>query len=353
MRKTEHPRLQRSPERRSRRDDPLLRQRVGAGQVSRRRRSAGERRHQSGRPRLQGRCRSRPRSRASIRRASSRSTRARTWSSTTAGGFTPRGAFTLHAYVFATTPAKGRQGLVTRWSERDQGRIRARARRRRARRCCSATAGAAWRSSLRGKPLLASVWYSIAAGFDPATGRAWIAQAPIVNSVNSLLGPVCPIDGDAFVEARADVVLADAGVPLVMAGWVESGERSRPIVGGHFNGKLDRPKIYGRAIDRRGGAGARRRARARVEGLLARWDFAAGIGPDGIATDRVADVSGNGLDGIVREPADARSHGLQLEGSRGELRARAVRVRRDPLPRRRPRGLRLGCRISSSSFPPA
>ena len=28
------------------------------------------------------------------------------------------GAFTIHAYVLATTPAKGRQGLVTRWSER-------------------------------------------------------------------------------------------------------------------------------------------------------------------------------------------------------------------------------------------
>ena len=32
------------------------------------------------------------------------------------GGLHPSGAFTLHVYVHATTPAKGAQGILTRWS---------------------------------------------------------------------------------------------------------------------------------------------------------------------------------------------------------------------------------------------
>ncbi len=206
------------------------------------------------------------------------------------------GAFTIHAYVFATTPGKGRQGLVTRWSEQSKagfalvldpdgpalligdgsGRVA---------------------SVAAEKPLLASVWYSIAAGFDPTTGQAWIGQAPIVNSVNSLLGPVCPIDGDAFRQARSDVTPADPEVPLVMAGWVEGGSDSRPIVGGHFNGKLDRPKIYRGTLDRQDLQALHEGSEPAASSFFARWDFAAGIGPDGIATDSVADKSGNGLDG--------------------------------------------------------
>jgi len=212
------------------------------------------------------------------------------------GRLHPGGAFALHAYVYPTTPAKGRQGLITRWSgPRKAGYALVLDAEGPALLLGDGKGRVAVVAS--GKPLLPSVWYSIAAGFDPAAGRAWVAQTPVVNSVNSLLGPVCPIDGDAFVEARADAVPADAGVPLVMAGWVESGDASRPIVGGHFNGKLDRPKIYGRALGREEvlalGAGGEPAA----EGLLARWDFAAGIGANGIATDRVADVSGSGLGG--------------------------------------------------------
>jgi N,N-dimethylformamidase len=223
------------------------------------------------------------------------------------------GAFTIHVYVFATTPAKGRQGLVTRWSERSKagyalvldadgpalllgdghGRV--------------VTVGS-------GKPLLASVWYSVAAGFDPVTGRAWVGQAPIVNSVNSLLGPVCPIDGDAFSQARSDVLPADAGVPLVMAGWVEGGSDSRPIVGGHFNGKLDRPKIHRGAIDRQELQALHEGREPAASSFFARWDFAAGIGPEGVATDRVADASGNGLDGACVNLAMRGATGFNWRG---------------------------------------
>ncbi len=262
------------------------------------------------------------------------------------------GAFTIHAYVLATTPAKGRQGLVTRWSERTKAGYAL---------VLDPDGPALLLGDGRGrvvtvasrKPLLASVWYSIAAGFDPATGRAWIGQAPIVNSVNSLLGPVCPIDGAAFAEARSELAPADAGVPTVMAGWVESGSDPRPVVGGHFNGKLDRPKIHRGAIDRQELQALHEGREPASSSFFARWDLAAGIGPDGIATDRVGDVSGNGLDGACVNLPMRGSDRLQLAG-----------VARKTSCTRRPSTARsisttttsrtaAGTPISSSPFPPA
>lgn len=212
------------------------------------------------------------------------------------GRLHPRGAFTLHAYVYATAPAKGAQGILTRWSAARRagyaltidadGRV-----------ALLVGDGAGRVASVATtKPLMASVWYSIAAGFDPAARRAWVSQAPVINSVNSLLGPVYAIDGESRVEADCDVAPGDAAAPFVMAGWVEADEQP-PVVGGHFNGKLDRPKVYGRALDREE-VKAFDEGKEVDGGTLARWNFAVGIGAGGIPSDRVADVSGNGLDGV-------------------------------------------------------
>jgi N,N-dimethylformamidase beta subunit-like, C-terminal len=230
------------------------------------------------------------------------------------GRLHPPAAFALHTYLFATTPAKGEQGILTRWSEsRKAGYALA----------VDRSAGVALRLGdgngrvimvATGKPLLGSVWYSVAAGFDPATRRAWVSQAPVINSVNSLFGPVYPIDGEVLVEGEADHAPADGGVRFVMAGWVEGAEGGRTIVGGHFNGKLDRPRIYGRDLAREEVAALHAGGEPGAKGLLARWDFAVGISEQGIATDRVADVSGSGLDGACENLPMRAATGFNWRG---------------------------------------
>jgi N,N-dimethylformamidase len=213
------------------------------------------------------------------------------------GGLHPSDAFTLHVYVHATTPAKGAQGILTRWSAARQagyalvvdrdGRIA----------LLLGDGSGRVAAVASAKPLLASVWYSVAAGFDPTARRAWVAQKPVINSVNSLLGPVYPIDGDSRAELEVEGAPADAEVGFVMAGWVEAVESRRTVVGGHFNGKLDRPRIYGRALDPQEVAALDAGREPDDTGLLARWDFANGIDRHGISTDRVVDLSANAFDG--------------------------------------------------------
>ncbi|WP_163571455.1 hypothetical protein, partial [Klebsiella pneumoniae] len=69
-------------------------------------------------------------------------------------------------------------------------------------------------------------------------------------------------------------------------------------VGACFNGKIDRPRIHGRALPPA-------ELRALVEALrpvgtdpdlIAAWDFS-----QGIATDRVTDLSANRCDGILHQ----------------------------------------------------
>ena len=222
------------------------------------------------------------------------------------GRLHPSGAFTLHAYVYATTPAGGVQGVLGRWSEADKagyglfvdrgGRVT----------LMLGDGSGATAAVSSTKPLLGGVWYSVAASFDPGAGRAWLSQKPVVSSVNGVFGRVCPIDGDSAVEAEVGIVPADARVPFVMAGSVHEIAADRPIVRAHFNGKLDRPRLYGRVLARPEVAALHAGDDPDPTGLLARWDFANGITAQGAATDRVADLSGNGLDGVcVNQPMRA------------------------------------------------
>jgi N,N-dimethylformamidase len=214
------------------------------------------------------------------------------------------GAFTLHAFIQPTTPAKGRQGLLTRFAgDRRVGYGMAIDRQGRLALWLGDGAGGLAELSAD-TPLLPWVWYSAAVSFDPASGRATVYQEPVVNPTNSLVGPVSPIRSSSYVEARSDVRVADAGVPFVIAGYAESGGAGDPVVGGHYNGKLDRPRVYGRALSREELDALTRGDEPGGAGPLARWDFAAGIGPNGIPTDHVADTSGNGLHGAcVNMPA--------------------------------------------------
>jgi N,N-dimethylformamidase len=216
-------------------------------------------------------------------------------------------ALAVHAFIMPTTPAKGAQGIVTRWdAARSSGWALV----------IDAHAHVAlWFGDGNGQvlraaapvSLVANVWYSVAGSYDGAAGRACIHVAPVVNSVNSLLGPIAIIPTPAVHQS--DIGRADFRSEAVtaIAGWY-SGKTlaGRPIIEGHYNGKIDRPRVYGRALDTDELIALASGRQPDSTGLLACWDFADGIGPEGIPTDRVTDVSGNHLHGrCINMPARA------------------------------------------------
>jgi N,N-dimethylformamidase len=216
-----------------------------------------------------------------------------------AGMLALTGALTLHAFIWPTMPTHGSQGLLTRWSaERqagyallldDQGRV------------------ALWLGDGSGQvarvttktPLLERVWYSVAATYDSTLGRASVYCEPLVNTTNGLLSPAYVPSGPAFVEATAATAIAAVGAPFLMAGYA----RGDGVVVGHYNGKIDRPSVYASALGRPELQGLTRGDEPRAQ-LVARWDFADGIGPQGIVSDRVTDTTPNRLQGTcVQMPA--------------------------------------------------
>jgi N,N-dimethylformamidase len=210
---------------------------------------------------------------------------------------TPDGSFTVQALVWPTTPAKGPQGIVTKWSEAEQagyGLILDEA-------GCPALqlgdgkGGVELVSST--EPLVERCWYLVAASFDAGTGTVRLYQEAVVHAANAPISRADTFAGRVTTtEHRAGVVPGRTTAPLVMAGWTSRREGDRAIVDGHYNGKLERPRLTGRLLDRDGLWTLVRDP----AGVLGAWDFADQIGPDGVRPfTAITDSSGNGLHGVT------------------------------------------------------
>ncbi len=206
-------------------------------------------------------------------------------------------SFTVQAFVWPTLPGRGRQALLGTWSE---------------------TAGsgfglgldAAGALELRlgdgrgglttfpsGTPLAARRWYRVAASFD-ASNRAIVLYQE-------------PLDDHAFhpetavhLEGTSAVTPAPGPGPFLFAAWHVAGSALRRLrVGGHFNGKIDRPRLADRPLDREEiDALADGRIPPQLEdAVVAAWNFSRDI-----SSETLRDVSANRLDGCtVNLPARA------------------------------------------------
>ncbi len=122
-------------------------------------------------------------------------------------------------------------------------------------------------------PLRARTWYHVAASYEASSGAVLLVQEPL---------PHWPADPTAAsVELRGDHGPGAVAAPLVIAGYADGAEAGRALVGGHFNGKIDAPRVFDRALERdelaalaRGGD----RARALGATAVGAWDFSVGIG---------------------------------------------------------------------------
>jgi N,N-dimethylformamidase len=193
-------------------------------------------------------------------------------------------SFTIQAWIMPTTPQEGRQGLITRWSPVDpagfallidDGRL------------------TLWLVDSSGRthaisseaPLRAGAWYFVAASFDAATGVVQLRQEPLPD------WPLDPSRG-AVSQQTGITALRPAEGPLLMAAM--AGEEPATVTA-HFNGKIDRPSLYDRAlspdelVQLRDGASP-----LDVDGVVAAWDFS-----QGIASSRIIDSSTNALHGAA------------------------------------------------------
>ena len=237
-------------------------------------------------------------------------------------------SFTLQAYVFPTTPEKGRQGLITKWVESNKSGyglfIDDDS-------CLSLEIGDGKGLVMNlssGKKLMRKVWYLVAASFDEHTGRVTLYQEPVVSRTNGGLGMsmLHPADEtSAVVEATNSMCPAVNDAPLLMAASTLEERTGRTIFGAHYrealtpvelpeqthvyNGKIDRPRLCKRALSKaeiealaRGFQGCQADLRYDVVGA---WDFHDNITTN-VATTYIIDTSPNVLNGhIINMPVRA------------------------------------------------
>ena len=214
-------------------------------------------------------------------------------------------SISVHAFIMPTTPAKGVQGIVTRCDpERRMGWALVIDEQQRL---------ALWLGDGEGRlvqvaapqRLMAGIWYSAGACYDGAAARAVVHLAPVVNPVNSVVGRIAVLPPAITEVIAADRISFHSESSAVIAGWKAGASNGgKLIVEGHYNGKIDRPRVYGHALDASQFDELASGREPDSRGLIARWDFADGIGPNGIPTDRVTDASGNDLHGYcVNSPA--------------------------------------------------
>ncbi|MER7209118.1 N,N-dimethylformamidase beta subunit family domain-containing protein [Streptosporangium sp. NPDC000239] len=225
------------------------------------------------------------------------------------------GSFTITAWIAPTTvpgselnPVAYRrtpvgtgaaQGIVTKWSEREQAGygmfvdrdgglgLRLADRSGQAHTVSTGVRLKPWAPALRGvepggavrpQHVNSSGWYFAAVSYDAGTGKVRLYQYPLTGHPNDSQAVIT-----RTIEARG---LRDATAPLLVAAY--QGAQDRPT--GFYNGKVDAPRVYGRALEEREVQALRDGGPAGRTALA--LDFS-----QRMDTDQVVDVSPNRLRG--------------------------------------------------------
>ena len=208
------------------------------------------------------------------------------------------GAFTLHAFVMPTTPGKARSGDHGPLRDRVASGLRAHDRGRRLWR-----SGSEARRSRRGsRSIPRAGTRSRPRTTAPARSRCTRARSstrPTACSARS-----CRFQARLAAPTPSRRQPGDAGTAFTIAGLAR--ESGSTWVDSHLNGKVDRPRVWNRALSEEELDAVTAGGEPPASGLVAAWDFADGIGPSGIPTDHVTDRGPGGLHGTcVNFPARA------------------------------------------------
>ncbi len=195
--------------------------------------------------------------------------------------------FTLQAWILPTTPHKEIQGILTQWSESTQVGFGLFVHPEQGLELWMGSGPGRVDRIRAGQAMRASQWYFVAGAYDTRTGKARLYQEPQDPRPLDTSGAVI----EAALEPH-DVVASQT--PLLMAAYCKETEAAPGHVDGHFNGKIDRPCLFGRAIGPREVELLRDGTAAGDlgQGLLAAWDLSLDL-----SGEKVSDVSPNGMHG--------------------------------------------------------
>ena len=212
-------------------------------------------------------------------------------------------SFTVQAWVFPTTPHKGEQGIITKWQDDPaagfallldgKGCL--------ALRLGDGSGGIAEVST--GEPLAERRWYLVSGSYDAATREICVSQEPDRSSLEDL--KAASANGKASGFARADAAIMFAAFPATLSNG-KSASR------GHFNGKIDRPRLSARKLDPAEvlAAASQERPHEQNVDIIAAWDLSRGIG-----TDVISDVGPNYLHGNTVNLPSRGCKGFNWTGS--------------------------------------
>jgi N,N-dimethylformamidase len=204
-------------------------------------------------------------------------------------------SFSIQAMIWPTLPLKGRQAVIGTWNEAlgtgfglmidANGMLELRF-------------GSTLLTS--GVSLLTRKWYFVGASYDADTGTAVLHQDLLADRTMTVASSVTR-------ECQSEAGFLPGATPLMLAAWqagdTDGLDGDMPLVGGHFNGKIDSPRLASRALNRA-------EMQIVVAGptpsglqtaLVGSWDFS-----QGIDTDTIQDTTPNRLHGTtINLPARA------------------------------------------------
>ena len=142
-------------------------------------------------------------------------------------------------------------------------------------------------------PVRAREWAWVGASFDGASGRAVVFQRGLRRYPQ--------IETEGRAERTLAVRIGPGAAPVTLAAHVREGVGEEAVMAGHYNGKIDSPRLAKAALSGEDIERLQHEPLALGDDLLAAWDFGREI-----PTTRVLDVGPNALHGrTVNLPARA------------------------------------------------
>ena len=157
-------------------------------------------------------------------------------------------------------------------------------------------------------PLFPQIWYFVAVSFDAKSGEATLYQEGVLNRYNSLWSKVVPADYRSHVRETLRFRAKNlTETPFLVAGSRDWHELRGNFVAQNYNGKIDRPAVYRRALSKEELDAIRDGDSLPADGAVAIWDTTAGYTDRGIG-DTVIDTGPHGLDAHgVNRPVRAQT----------------------------------------------